>query len=269
MRIRGIFAATLLAFSLAATASHGAALQKLSSGNAANGWEAVGRLDVAGGRSFCTATLIAPDLVLTAGHCLYHPRTHKPLSARDLTFRAGLRRGVSAVDVRAVAVAVHPQFKFNQRTGSGNVAYDLALIRLAQPVTHARIRPFATASRPGNGNSVGVVSYARRRSDTASLEQGCSVLGSRSNVLLMDCRVDFGASGAPVFALGADGQPRIVSVISAAARMSGRNVALGTDLSRPLSTLKSMIARAPRQSAALSDLSLPTSGDMTASFAQH
>ena len=35
-------------------------------------WQAVGRIDT--GPGFCTGTLIAADLVLTAAHCLFHPR---------------------------------------------------------------------------------------------------------------------------------------------------------------------------------------------------
>ncbi|MGB7242579.1 MAG: trypsin-like serine protease [Sulfitobacter sp.] len=44
-------------------------LTRLGDKNRALGWEAVGRLDTKNG-GFCTGTLIAPDLVLTAAHCV-------------------------------------------------------------------------------------------------------------------------------------------------------------------------------------------------------
>ena len=34
-------------------------------------WMAVGRLSYQNGQGFCTATLVAPDLILTASHCVY------------------------------------------------------------------------------------------------------------------------------------------------------------------------------------------------------
>ena len=38
-------------------------------------WPAVGRLTLDGGQGFCTASLIAPDIILTAAHCLYDEKT--------------------------------------------------------------------------------------------------------------------------------------------------------------------------------------------------
>ncbi|WP_367153196.1 serine protease, partial [Leisingera sp. F5] len=53
------------------------------------GWEAVGRLNI-GGRAMCTASLIAPDMVLTAAHCMYDIRNGRAVNPRSLKFEAGL-----------------------------------------------------------------------------------------------------------------------------------------------------------------------------------
>ena len=47
----------------------------------------VGRLNIAGSR-FCTATLIAPDVIVTAAHCLFHPQTGKRVPESELRFVA-------------------------------------------------------------------------------------------------------------------------------------------------------------------------------------
>jgi hypothetical protein len=59
---RGL-AAALLASAIPALplAAQEAALSRLDTGNDARGWEAVGRIDI-GTVSFCTGTLIAPDV---------------------------------------------------------------------------------------------------------------------------------------------------------------------------------------------------------------
>ena len=57
----------------------------------------------------------------------------------------------------------------------------------------------------------------------------------------MSCDVDFGASGSPVFRI-VDGRPEIVSVISAKAKIRGRQVSLGIAVDGPLDTLKAAMA---------------------------
>jgi len=89
-----------------------------------------------------------------------------------------------------------------------------------------------------------VVSYARDRAESPSLQEGCHVLARRSGTLVLSCDVDFGSSGAPVFLIGDDGVAKIVSVISAKAEINGRNVALGTNLEEPLQDLMALMANA-------------------------
>jgi len=109
------------------------------------------------------------------------------------------------------------------------VAYDVALIRLDQPIRLPSVTPFAIAARPGKGAEVGVVSYAQDRAEAPSLQQVCHVLGRQPGVLVLSCNVDFGSSGAPVFVIS-DGVAQVVSVVSAKAEVNGEKVALGTSL---------------------------------------
>ncbi len=76
-------------------------------------------------RSFCTATAIAPNVVLTAAHCVLPGSTYR-LQYRD---RNGLRNFAD------IAVAErHPQFDPAAMRASGASA-DLALLKLPRPLT--------------------------------------------------------------------------------------------------------------------------------------
>lgn len=228
--------------SLSAQDSH---LQTLSTLDSSRGWQAVGRLNI-GERSFCTATLVAPDKVLTAAHCLFDRITGERVPDTQMTFLAGWRTG-RAEAIRGIsASAIEPGFHFTRGETLDRVASDLALLQLDQPIRLPTVRPFAIDSAaPAQGARVAVVSYARDRAEAPSLQDRCAVLDQRRDgVMVLSCAIDFGASGAPVFTV-ADGQARIVSVLSAMASSEGQTVALGMRLEGRLAALEARLQEAP------------------------
>ena len=73
---------------------------------------AIGRVNAAGlyRRGQCSGTLIEPDLVLTAAHCLIHPATGAPMRVADLRFVAGYHQGEYVAFSPASAVSMHPEY---------------------------------------------------------------------------------------------------------------------------------------------------------------
>ena len=92
-------------------------------------WRAVGRVNVAATnrRGMCTGTLIAPDLVLTAAHCVIHPNTGVAYPPGTIHFVAGWHKGRGSGHSRAAAVAVHPGWKATGAVSRERLESDLVL----------------------------------------------------------------------------------------------------------------------------------------------
>ncbi len=232
MRILVIAAALCIGVGKPATTNAGDNQQDV---RAVTGWEAVGRLTMAN-RAMCTGALIASDMVLTAAHCLYDPYTGRSVDPSKIRFEAGLAGGKAKASRMVIRSIEHPGYHHNTN-GPNNASVDIALLELASPIRERNIQPFSTDTRPNTGDALGVISYTLAQRDSPLLQHPCMVLARKGDTLVMNCEVDFGASGAPVFAVQGGLRPRLVSVISSKAAMGNRTVSVGTILDRALKVL--------------------------------
>lgn len=221
-------------------ASDPSPLRSLMTGDDSRGWEGVGRLNIGAG-GMCTGALIADNLVLTAGHCLFDKSTGERIRPEDIQFLAGWRGGRASAYRGVRRALLHPDFEFGSDDKAARVVNDLAVLELDQPIRKNSVQPFGIHTRPRKGAEVGVVSYAHNRADSPALQEMCKVLARQGGALVLSCSVDFGSSGAPVFMVQ-DGKPHIVSVISAKAMVRDIPVSLGTNLENPLAKLLGMLS---------------------------
>lgn len=199
------------------------------------GWEAVGRVEL-GGEGYCTGVLIAPDLVLTAGHCAFD-RKGRQIPPENLTFRSGLRDGTAIAESPVRKVAVHGNYDPGGGVTTHSIRHDAALLKLAVPISSFAADPFVIHTGAGEGRRVSVVSYGQGRDDALSWQRDCGILGRGNGLMAFDCDVTFGSSGAPVF-IKEHGRTRILSLISVVSTGGGPKIAYGMELPKIVDRLK-------------------------------
>lgn len=230
--------AGLMGLAIAAAPAQAQNLRALDTADAARSWEAVGRLDT--GVSFCSATLIAPDRVLTAAHCLFDERGTR-LADGDLTFSASLRHG-RAEAYRGIRASHIPGDYPGPRAAARaqSIGFDVAVLELDRAIPAQTVAPLQVGAAGDVRDLVTVVSYGRDREAVASIEEGCEILAEEGRVHILSCSVVSGSSGAPILRVE-EGHAEVIAVVSAVAEWNGGPVSVavaGQDL------IADMMARA-------------------------
>jgi len=167
-------------------------------------WQAIGLVQRKIGGA-CTGTLIATNVVLTAGHCLFDQRSGRPLEAAEVRFLAGYRNGQFIASSLGAGI-VRTSDRHGQRAPTINdMATDWALVVLRDPIPVRPIplRPLPEgAGKPGSPGQVSVAraGYSEDRPTTLSVDPDCRILNRdpADRFLFTDCDTLKGDSGSPL-----------------------------------------------------------------------
>jgi len=156
----------------------------------------------------------APDLIVTAAHCVYYSRTKKPIPPNRLHFVANWRRGKHQAHRRGAIVRIAKDFVFDAPGSSDRLRADLALIQLERPIAPNVIKPIRVEREFRKlrlTTPLTQVAYSADRPHLPVIERGCIVREEDDELLLTDCDSNFGSSGAPVLE-EKGGQLRLLAV---------------------------------------------------------
>lgn len=208
-------------------------------------WQAIGQIETASG-NLCTATLISPHLVLTAGHCVLAPpgKLDKVIALRFISQHEKWRYQITKLQT-LVDPALGKKLKAD---GEGWIvppqaaSYDFALVRITDEKQKLPIKPLPlwqgtrdelTAALKANERKVTQAGYPEDHLDDLYSHQDCLITGwAQPGVMSHRCDTLPGDSGSPLL-LRQDGKWALIGIQSSAPAAQDRYLADNRALAVP------------------------------------
>jgi protease YdgD len=170
----------------------------------------------------CTASLIAPDVILSAAHCAFHQGMKIPATHWRFTPNYGLTPALPSVAV--LSYRAYGQFKGDDKdfsdTGGDWLIMQIEPISYVVPLAVAALDRPAIAARLAQGDDIAYAGYGIYGVTSGWRQQvrtHCHVIDDKRveeyygpGAIATDCRVITGDSGGPIMLVGQDGRRRVV-----------------------------------------------------------
>lgn len=160
------------------------------------------------GAAICTGVLVAPDLVLTAAHCVRDAAD----TPETIHFDAGWSEGGASGQRQGAEVILSGEAG---EAGLAGLVADVALVVLATALPPDEFPPLPLGE-PGDGPFT-LIGFARSAPDQPQNRIQCGPLAKPPGLLGLDCPVVSGNSGAPLLQHDGDGW-RVVAIMVASAK---------------------------------------------------
>jgi protease YdgD len=221
---------------------------------------AIGQLDVPSESTSCTATLVAPTVIVTAAHCVFPKGKKLPAASMVFTPNAGAQRLPTVRVAEIVALGVQQMDPDKPEETPTEV--DWAVLRLESPITNIApipVEPLELAEidrRMQTGETLSSLGYGRygyALGDHLYHSEDCKLIpewrelesADNDRLVMTTCQVMHGDSGGPVLIGRQDSDRRLIAVVSRFWTRPDGSISMSVGAGAFADQLKSAIDAAP------------------------